>query len=340
VGAQELVAWETFRDVQLADNLYCFMRACAPGTAEVDHQFLEGGLRVRFQDFAMWRLDGFDGQWVEPSNMMSVRARLEVISGPMGLVGVGTDQYFWAANGSPAPNRIDLNAGYLGSPNGSVGDFEGGQQFIIQLDVYPDHLEAYSWPVSDPRNIVDVDWDRGVDVTPGVPVIWGNFSGEYVFREAMVTYGHLGLGGDVNRDFQINAADIDAIMSAVRSELADPRYNFTADTTLDSEDIGAWVHNVAKTYFGDANLDGEFNSGDLIATFAAGTYGQDIDATWATGDWTGDARFGTDDLIVAFQDGGFERGPRAIAQMVPEPASYLLCCCVAPWILRWRRRVA
>jgi hypothetical protein len=318
--AQELVAWETFADSRLADNLYCFMRECAPGNEEVDHEFLSDGLQVRFQNFAMWRLDGFDGEWVAPSNSMSVRARLERSPGAVGLAGVGTDQYFWAANGSPAAGRIDLNAGLLGSPIGSVGDFEDGQEWIVQLDVHPDHLEAYSWPVDEPNNIIDVEWDQGVEVTPGVPVIWGNFAGEVKFKEASVTVGFMGHGGDVNRDFVLDALDIDAIMATVRAGSNDPRYNFTTDLVVDADDIQAWVHNAAESYFGDANLDGEFNSSDLIVVFAAGTYEQQTDAGWAEGDWTGDGRFSTDDMVRAFQDGGYEQGPRIRVQTVPEPA--------------------
>jgi hypothetical protein len=317
--AQELVAWETFADSRLADNLYCFMRECAPGTEEVDHEFLRGGLQVRFRDFAMWRLDGFDGNWVSPSNSMSVRARLEVSSGAIGLAGVGTDQYFWAANGSRAPGQIDLNAGLFGSHIGSIGNFETGQEWIVQLDVHPDHLEAYSWPVDEPNNIVSVALDQRVDVTPGVPVIFGNVAGEFTFKEASATLGFMGRGGDVNRDFVVDARDIDAIMTTVRVGSNDPRYNFTTDLVVDAEDIQAWVHNAAQSYFGDANLDGVFNSSDLIIVSSAGKYEQDLDAGWAEGDWTGDGRFSTDDMMRAFQDGGYEQGPRMSVQSVPEP---------------------
>ncbi len=319
IDAQELVAWETFRDDKLADNLACIQGNCSPGLREVDFKFLDGELRAEFRDFAMWRLDTFEGEWVEPSNMMSVRARLEASPGPIGLVGVGTDSFYWAGNGSPANGRIDLNAGQGGDPLGSVGDFEAGQEWIVQLDVFPDHLEAYSWPVNDPQYVIDVRWDRGTQVEPGVPVIWGNFAGEYSFKEAMVTYGHLGIGGDVNRDGMTDDLDIDMIMANVRSGGNDPRYNFTSDIVVDDDDIAAWVRNVAKTYFGDSNLDGEFNSADLIGPFQAGFYEQEMDAGWATGDWSGDGRFDTEDLIVAFQDGGYDLGQRASSRSVPEP---------------------
>lgn len=54
-----------------------------------------------------------------------------------------------------------------------------------------------------------------------------------------------------------------------------------------------------------------------MAVFSSGKYEQAEAATWAEGDWNGDGRFGTADLIVAWQDGGYEQGPRAAE--VPEP---------------------
>ena len=48
-----------------------------------------------------------------------------------------------------------------------------------------------------------------------------------------------------------------------------------------------------------------------------------MDAGWHEGDWTGDRRFNSTDLIAAFQDGGYEQGPRPVAA-VPEPGSTLI----------------
>ena len=47
-----------------------------------------------------------------------------------------------------------------------------------------------------------------------------------------------------------------------------------------------------------------------------------MNSGWAEGDWNGDGDFDTGDLVFAFQDGGFEQGPRgAQAVAVPEPAT-------------------
>ena len=47
-------------------------------------------------------------------------------------------------------------------------------------------------------------------------------------------------------------------------------------------------------------------------------------STWNTGDWNADGEFTTADLVLAFQDGGFEIGPRGVVASVPEPSSWTL----------------
>ena len=73
--------------------------------------------------------------------------------------------------------------------------------------------------------------------------------------------------------------------------------------------------------FADTNLDGVFDSTDLVEVFKAGTYEQDVDAGWEQGDWNGDRRFDSGDLIAAFQDGGYDQGRRSAVNAVPEPTS-------------------
>jgi hypothetical protein len=57
--------------------------------------------------------------------------------------------------------------------------------------------------------------------------------------------------------------------------------------------------------------------------FQAGQYEDDVanNSTWGTGDWNGDGDFDTGDLVLAFQDGGYEMGPKAAVATVPEPTS-------------------
>jgi hypothetical protein len=130
--------------------------------------------------------------------------------------------------------------------------------------------------------------------------------------------------GDFNSNGLLDAHDIDRLSSEVRSGTNDPAYDLNADRLVDDLDRIVWVETLRNTYFGDSNLDGEFNTNDLVQVFQAGVYEDQIEgnAGWATGDWNGDADFNSRDLVLAFQSGGYEAGPRPAA--VPEPSASLL----------------
>ena len=131
------------------------------------------------------------------------------------------------------------------------------------------------------------------------------------------------INGDYDGNGVLDAIDIDALSEAIRSGKTDTEFDINRDGQVDDEDLSTWVVDLKMTYFGDANLDGEFNSGDLVAVFQAGEYenNEPLIASWAIGDWNGDGKFTSGDLVAAFQDGGYEQGPRLAANAVPEPAS-------------------
>jgi hypothetical protein len=112
------------------------------------------------------------------------------------------------------------------------------------------------------------------------------------------------------------------------SQIPTVHANFTFDSQINADDQRYWVNSseVANTYFGDANLDGEFNSGDLTLVFQAGEYDDNfaLNSTWAEGDWNGDGDFDSGDLVAAFQDGGYDMGPKAAVQAIPEPSSLVI----------------
>jgi hypothetical protein len=96
------------------------------------------------------------------------------------------------------------------------------------------------------------------------------------------------VAGDFDGDGALTAADVDAITDAVIPRSEDARYDLNDDSSIDLADRAYWVRELKHTWFGDANLDGEFNSGDLVA---------------------------------AFQDGGFEQGPLPAVRAIPEPTA-------------------
>jgi hypothetical protein len=147
-----------------------------------------------------------------------------------------------------------------------------------------------------------------------------------ILRDPKNDYGVgfvLGTPGDVNGDGQVDVSDINQITTAILSGSMETNFDVNGDGKVNADDRSHWVTTIRKTWFGDSNLDGEFNSGDLVQIFQAGKFEADVDAGWEDGDWDGDRRFGTGDLVDAFQGGGYEQGPKQ-AQAVPEPTSFLL----------------
>lgn len=95
------------------------------------------------------------------------------------------------------------------------------------------------------------------------------------------------------------------------------------DSSVNLEDHRVWVRDLTHTWYGDADLNGEFNSNDFVQAFQAGKYETGAEAGWSEGDWNGDGIFDSSDFITAFQDGGYEQGPRTDA-VVPEPGGVVL----------------
>ncbi len=59
---------------------------------------------------------------------------------------------------------------------------------------------------------------------------------------------------------------------------------------------------------GDANLDGIFDSSDMVLVFQSGHYEDNVpgNSDWTTGDWDGDGDFTSLDMVLAFQQGTYE----------------------------------
>ena len=131
---------------------------------------------------------------------------------------------------------------------------------------------------------------------------------------------------DLNGDGDCNAADIDALTVATLAGNQDPKYDLDGNGTLNFDDRKVMVDDLLYTYFGDANLDGQFNSADFVEVFSAGQYEDAVadNSGWATGDWNGDLDFDSNDFVTAFAAGGYEMGPRAAVSAVPEPSSMVL----------------
>lgn len=135
---------------------------------------------------------------------------------------------------------------------------------------------------------------------------------------------------DLNGDGECTGADIDALGAALREGSMDPKFDVNGDGNVDLADHEFLIESAPpmfNTYYGDSNLDGQFNSTDFVFVFTAGEYedGVDDNSVWATGDWNGDMEFDSSDFVRAFTRGGYEEGVRpATAAAVPEPSSLVL----------------
>lgn len=99
--------------------------------------------------------------------------------------------------------------------------------------------------------------------------------------------------------------------------------DYTGDNRVDSADRDFLIRNILDTSYGDSNLDGRFNSRDLVLVFQADEYEDAVggNSTWATGDWNGDSEFDSRDFVLAFDSGGYENDGPANSHSVPEPYS-------------------
>jgi hypothetical protein len=154
--------------------------------------------------------------------------------------------------------------------------------------------------------------------------------------------------GDFNSDLALTIEDVDALIRAMNDNSdVDLRFDLDRDGAITSTDLDRWVAEVFGTYSGDSNLDGQFDTSDLILVLQGGGYEDEIvgNGSWASGDWDGDLEFTTNDFVVALQAGGFEAGlrsdsppPSRHVAAVPEPSAMgLSAMALASLLACWRR---
>ncbi len=118
---------------------------------------------------------------------------------------------------------------------------------------------------------------------------------------------------------------------------ADLVFDVDRSGAVDGLDVATWVHNLRNTYVGDANLDNLFDARDLVTIFQKGSTTMACfripDGPAVTG--TPTVSFSSADLILAFQDGGYDAEPRHPAT-VPEPTMMTAGLGALAWLNRKR----
>lgn len=225
--------------------------------------------------------------------------------------------------GDPNPGKATLAAVLTGPTHStiSVGGAAriGNGSLLVEFDGYtPRGGESYQL-----ISAGSIDGNAFREVTlPALPqgLTWN------LQIDAKTVHLRVSLPGDFNSNGQLDAADIDLLSQQVRAATNPPAYDLNGDNQVNDLDRTVWVNDLKRTYLGDSNLDGEFNTTDFVSVFQAGQYEDNVvgNSGWATGDWNGDAEFNTTDFVAAFQAGGYEQGPRPAVDAVPEPAASLL----------------
>ena len=156
------------------------------------------------------------------------------------------------------------------------------------------------------------------DVAPTVLEHFGVAIPEYLWGDSRANGSSAApLVGDFNDSGALDVADIDILTSDVAANRFSSALDLNADRELDIDDVNLWIE-LADTWTGDVDIDGEFNSSDLTILFKHGKYETDEPALWSEGDWNADGRFRSSDFVAAFEDGGYEQGPRLPGKLVPE----------------------
>jgi hypothetical protein len=309
------------------------------------------------------RTPGYDGITAQATNLnlkdQSVRTQLRLLMGGSAGVSLRYDPRKSAENGyyGLLLDSGHVEIGILGTGRviaGGQTELRNDEEDIMfQMDAIGDTISLWAWKPSDPMPIDPVlqvvdetTRDAGDFLVGGVSDEYpGLGEMEFVYRYVHVADSHISdaelLVGDFDVDGSLTFTDVDKLTSVIRSGSIDARFDVSKDGKTDSIDRSQWVHNIKHTYFGDANLDGEFNSQDLISVFQTGQYedGTAGNSTWATGDWNGDGEFDSGDFVLAFQDGGYEKGPRPAVNSVPEPAALPHIVVFAVAAALWQRSV-
>ena len=143
---------------------------------------------------------------------------------------------------------------------------------------------------------------------------------------------------DFNDDGAIDNLDVDALVSSIAAGDNPSQLDLNGDGSVSGPDLDQWLEDAASAngfaapyLFGDANLDGSVDAGDLNALALSW---QDSVASWSGGDFTADGIVDAGDLnllALNWQDS------IPVAAAVPEPNCFAMLGFAIVWIgCMWR----
>ena len=125
------------------------------------------------------------------------------------------------------------------------------------------------------------------------------------WRTSTIVDGSPGSDDTIDVDFDengtISADDVDVFCSGLQAQ--DSRFDLNRDGVMDHDDLTLLIRDLLQSNFGDSNLDGQFDSRDLVQVFQANEYEDSIvgNSTWSEGDWNCDGDVTSADIVLAFQ---------------------------------------
>ena len=123
----------------------------------------------------------------------------------------------------------------------------------------------------------------------------------YDRQRVVIDFGSEALPGDVDLNGVVDIQDVDLLCASLQLNDAQSSFDLNQDGQVSLDDYQLLTGTILGLVSGDANLDGQFDSGDLVAVFSAGQYEDLVDqnSTWQTGDWNCDGEFDSADLVIA-----------------------------------------
>ena len=220
----------------------------------------------------------------------------------------------WFAGGSEMANPTLVGTDFTGA-NLTNAALHSGGMIVSGANL------ANTWLSSD-NEFPDFVFDSSTTYNQ-----WTVFPGNFDPQSAGLVFAPSSVG-DFDADGALDLDDIEMLTGVIFDHWnwswLHPMFDLNSNGIVESDDLHLWVKDLRGTWFGDANLDGRFSSGDLVAVFEAGKYEEYVVAAWSEGDWNGDGFFDSSDMVTAFVDGGYEKGLRTDAVAVPEPGGWLL----------------
>lgn len=257
-----------------------------------------------------------------------------------------------AGEGLQSLEVAGINLGQNVNSTTNQGNFGIGQ-LILGVDNRAGRLNLLDWV--DNGNRSDEDWEAlylfgqgeedGLTLLHGSTLYLGAHGGAIdVFARVDGTVVHLqslfsemnqsipfGDGflsnvtlGDFDADLEPTVSDLEMLRGAIALGADEAIYDLDANGVVDLNDLREWLDDVANSFFGDANLDGNVDLTDL--NVVRNGFGAASD--WSGGDFDGDGLVGLNDLNAVRNHFGVSRQAPASAP-VPEPSGFLLAAATA-----------